>query len=95
MRTGEVIRLAADVEEKGRMAAVYVAIKDPLCLLAENRNKPKILLGSFVQADIEGTELNSVVSINRDYLRENDSIWLMTRRQHPGNSSCGHCCQNK
>jgi RND family efflux transporter MFP subunit len=78
MRTGEVIRLAADVEEKGRMATVYAAIKDPLCLLAENRNKPKILLGSFVQADIDGTELNAVVPINRDHLRENNSIWLMT-----------------
>jgi RND family efflux transporter MFP subunit len=78
MRTGEVIRLAADVEEKGRMATVYAAIKDPLCLLAQNRNKPKILLGSFVQADIDGTELNAVVPINRDHLRENNSIWLMT-----------------
>lgn len=76
-RTGRVIRLAADVEEKGRMAAVYVAIEDPLCLLPENRGKPKILLGSFVQADIEGTELTSVVPINRDHLRENNSIWLM------------------
>jgi RND family efflux transporter MFP subunit len=77
-RTGRVIRLAADVEEKGRMATVYVAIKDPLCLLEENQGKANILLGSFVQADIEGTELNSVVPINRDHLRDNDSIWLMT-----------------
>ena len=76
-RTGRVIRLAADVEEKGRMAAVYVAVKDPLCLLPENSKNPKLLLGSFVRADIEGAELASVVSINRDHLRENNSIWLM------------------
>jgi len=77
IRRGQVIRLAADVEDKGRMAAVYVAIKDPLCQLPENKNKPKLLLGSFVRAEIEGTELTSVVPINRDYLRENDSLWLM------------------
>jgi RND family efflux transporter MFP subunit len=79
-RTGRVVRLAADVEEQGRMAAVYVAVRDPLCLLPENSEKPqlpKLLLGSFVRADIEGTELASVVSVNRDYLREGDSIWLM------------------
>ena len=57
----EVIRLAADVEEQGRMAAVYVAIDDPLCLRPENKTKPKLLLGSFVQAEIEGIELTSVV----------------------------------
>ena len=77
VRTGRVIRLAADIEEKGRMAAVYVAIEDPLCLLPQNEMKPKLLLGSFVQADIEGKELPSVVPINRNYLRENDTIWLM------------------
>ncbi|MCP4342636.1 MAG: efflux RND transporter periplasmic adaptor subunit [Desulfobulbaceae bacterium] len=77
IRRGQVIRLAADVEDKGRMASVYVAIKDPLCQLPENSDKPKLLLGSFVRAEIEGTELTSVVPINRDYLRENNSIWLI------------------
>jgi len=77
IRTGRVIRLAADVEDKGRMAAVYVAINDPLCLLPENSEKPKLLLGSFVRAEIEGTELASVVPVNRNHLRENNSIWLM------------------
>jgi RND family efflux transporter MFP subunit len=77
IRTGRVTRLAADVEDKGRMAAVYVAIQDPLCQLPENSDKPKLLLGSFVRAEIEGAELTSIVAINRDYLRENNSIWLM------------------
>jgi RND family efflux transporter MFP subunit len=79
-RTGRVIRLAADVEEQGRMAAVYVSVRDPLGLLPENRGNPelpKLLLGSFVQAEIEGTELASVVPVNRDHLREGNSIWLM------------------
>lgn len=77
VRTGRVIRLAADVEEKGRMAAVYVAIDDPLCLLPENSEKSQLLLGSFVRAEIEGTELASVVAVNRNHLRENNSLWLM------------------
>ncbi len=77
VRTGSVTRLAADIEEKGRMAAVYVAIEDPLCLLPENKTNSQLLLGSYVQAEIEGKELPSVVPINRDHLRENDTIWLM------------------
>lgn len=75
--TGRVIRLAADVEEQGRMAAVYVSIKDPLNLRPENKGKPQLLLGSFVRAEIEGSRLDSVIAINRDYLREGESVWLM------------------
>ena len=76
-RTGRVVRLAADLEEQGRMAAVYVAVKDPLCLLPENNDKPKLLLGSFVRADIDGITLSSVASIDRDYLRDGNTIWLL------------------
>ncbi len=76
-RTGRVVRLAADLEDQGRMAAVYVAVKDPLSLLPENEEKPRLLLGSFVQADIAGTTLTSVVPINRDHLRDGNSVWLL------------------
>ncbi len=76
-RTGRVLRPAADLEEQGRMAVVYVAIKDPLCLQPENSKKSRLLLDSFVQAEIEGMELTRVVAINRDNLREDNSIWLL------------------
>jgi RND family efflux transporter MFP subunit len=75
--TGRVIRLAADVEEQGRMAAVYVSIKDPLNLQPENNGRPQLLLGSFVRAEIEGSQLTSAVAINRDYLHGGQSVWLM------------------
>ena len=76
-RTGRVLRPAADVEEQGRMATVYVAIEDPLCLQPKNRHKPRLLLGSFVRAEIEGIELPSVVAVDRDLLREDNTIWLL------------------
>lgn len=76
-RTGRVLRLAADVDEQGRMATVYAAIDDPLCLQPENKSKPKLLLGSFVQAEIAGIELPSVIAIDRDHLREDNTIWLL------------------
>jgi len=80
-RTGRVIRLAADIEEQGRMASIYVAVKDPLNRLPENSTKPQILLGSFVRAEIAGIELAGVVPIKRDHLREGDSIWLLSDDQ--------------
>jgi len=77
MRTGNIIRLAADLEDQGRMAIVYAAVQDPLCLLPENRDKPKLLLGSFVRAEIEGAELSSVIPIDRSHLREGQTVWLL------------------
>jgi RND family efflux transporter MFP subunit len=76
-RVGRVLRLAPDLETQGRMASVYIAVNDPLCLLPENSDKPRLLLGSFVRAEIEGTELSPVVAIKRKYLRENETVWLM------------------
>lgn len=76
-RTGQILRSAANVEEQGRMATIYAAIDDPLCLRPENNTKPRLLLGSFVQAEIAGTELTSVIAINRDHLREDNTIWLL------------------
>jgi RND family efflux transporter MFP subunit len=76
-RTGRVVRLAADLENQGRMAAVYVAVRDPLSLLPDNKKKPRLLLGSFVRADIKGITLSSVVPINRDHLRDGNTVWLL------------------
>ncbi len=80
-RTGRVLRLAADIEEQGRMASIYVTVKDPLNRLPENSTQPQLLLGSFVRAEIAGTELTSVVPIKRDHLREGNSIWLLSDKQ--------------
>lgn len=76
-RQGRLYKLAPDLEEQGRMAVVYVSVPDPLCLTPENEGKPKLLLGSYVRAVIEGTELASVLPIPRSYLRDNNTVWLM------------------
>lgn len=77
VRYGRVLRLAADLEAQGRMASVYVAVRDPLSLLPENSTKPQLLLGTFVRAEIEGSVLSSVIAVNRQHLRDNDTLWLM------------------
>lgn len=76
-RSGRVIRLAADLEEGGRMAKVIVEVVDPLCLRPENSDKPKLFLGSYVGVEIEGTTLDQVYPLNRAHLRDNNTIWLL------------------
>ncbi|MCP3890329.1 MAG: efflux RND transporter periplasmic adaptor subunit [Desulfobulbaceae bacterium] len=77
-RKGTVIRLGAGLEQDGRMAVVYVRVKDPLSLQAQNKNEPRLLLDSFVTAEIDGRIFTDIAVIPRDLLRENNSVWLLS-----------------
>jgi len=75
MRLGQVVGLSREVESDSRMAKVVVEVGDPLALLPANQHKPSLLLGSFVRGLILGKELEEVIVINRDYLRQGDILW--------------------
>jgi RND family efflux transporter MFP subunit len=76
-RSGKVVRLIAALEDQGRMAQLLVRIDDPLSLKEENRNKPKLLLGSYVRAEIEGITIDSGYRIDRSNLHDSNTVWLM------------------
>lgn len=76
-RTGQVVRLSAALEEKGRMARLLVEIPDPQALKKDNSRKPRLLLNSYVRVEIEGQEIASTAAITRDLLRDNDTVWVM------------------
>ncbi len=78
IRMGRVVRLAPDLEEQGRMAVLYVSIKDPLCRLTENSHKPRLLIGSYVNAEIKGIQLKSAVAVKRRYIHNADTLWLLS-----------------
>ena len=78
IRMGRVVRLAPDLEERGRMAVLYVSIKDPLCRLTENSHKPRLLIGSYVNAEIKGIQLKSAVAVKRRYIHNADTLWLLS-----------------
>lgn len=77
-RVGEVIRLSGELETVGRMAQLLISVKDPLSLAPENASVPRVLIGSFVRAEIQGRTIPSVISIDRDLLRDGGNIWLMS-----------------
>ncbi len=76
-RTGKVIRLAASLEEQGRMAQLLVEIEDPLSRLPENKGKAKLLLGSYVRAEIEGIGIPQGITIARAHVHDGNKVWLM------------------
>jgi RND family efflux transporter MFP subunit len=76
-REGRIIRMRGDLDQKGRMARLLVAISDPLGLADEDL--PVLLLGAFVRAEITGRELQDVLSLDRAWVRDNNTLWVMDR----------------
>ena len=77
-REGSVERLTAGLSETGRMAELVVAVDDPLARKPENRGKPRLLIGSFLRAIGEGRVVEGAVALDRAFLHENDTVWLVT-----------------
>ncbi len=76
-RTGRLYRLIGSLEDQTRLARVLITVSDPLSYLDENRGKPQLMIGSYVEAEIQASELEDVVRLSRDYIRNNDTVWIM------------------
>jgi RND family efflux transporter MFP subunit len=76
-REGRVIRLRGDLDKKGRMARLLVAVADPLALT--DPGQPPLLLGAFVRAEITGRQLQDVLALERGWLRDDNTLWVMDR----------------
>ena len=77
-REGTVEWLTAGLSATGRMAELVVSIDDPLARKPENQGKPRLLLGSFLRAIGEGRTVENAVALDRAYLRDHDTVWVMT-----------------
>ena len=75
-RTGEVIRIGADLQDSGYMSKVIVRIDDPLSLKKENKGLPKLIIGMYLNAQITGKTIEKCIKIPRTALKENDTIYF-------------------
>lgn len=76
-RTGRVFRLVGALDGQTRMARLLVAVDDPLGRQREPGDERALIIGEYVQVRIEGREIPGVVRLDRDYLRAEDTVWLM------------------
>ena len=74
-REGRIVRLNSAVSGPGRMAELIVAVTDPLA--ERDPGLPRLLLGSFAQAQIVGKPIADAVSLSRAHLRDGDTVWVM------------------
>lgn len=76
-RKGSLYKLIGSLEGQTRMARVLVAVPDPHGYQADNADLPTLMIGSLVEANIKAKELDEVIRINRDYIRSDETVWVM------------------
>jgi RND family efflux transporter MFP subunit len=71
--TGRVIRIRHDLAEGSRLAGVIAEIP------RRDDDTVPLLLGSYVDAEIDGGVLDDVIAVPRRALRDNDRVWVVDR----------------
>ena len=77
IRTGKLYRMIGNLEDNTRLARVLVTVPDPLALEADSTETPSLMIGAFVETKIEGKELRDVFRLDRDYIRNDETVWVM------------------
>ena len=59
------------------MIKVIVEVEDPFSLRRGNADEPALLVGSLVDVEIFGETLEDAVAVDRTYVHDGDTVWLM------------------
>ena len=78
-RSGRLYKRVGTLEEKTRMARVLVSVPDPFARAPASQGLPPLMIGAFVEARIQGRPISDAVRLNRDYIRKNDTVWVMKK----------------
>jgi multidrug efflux pump subunit AcrA (membrane-fusion protein) len=54
-----------------------IKVPDPLAMTPALKGKPKLMIGTFVEVHIQADAIENVVQLNRDYVRSNETVWVM------------------
>lgn len=75
-RSAQVHSLIGALESRTRLARVLLTIADPLAHDEASADLPPLMVGSYVEVRIEGKPIENVIRLEREYLRQNDTVWV-------------------
>ncbi len=76
-REGVLEKQVGALDEQTRLARVLVRVPDPLARDDKIEDKPELMIGAFVETRLQGKEVENIVRLNRDYIRTNETVWVM------------------
>jgi hypothetical protein len=56
------------------MARVLISVRDPLGV--EKPNRPRMILGAYVELAVEGRKISDVIPVSRENLHEGNIVWV-------------------
>ncbi len=57
---------------------MLITVADPL---GRESDAPPLILDTLIETQIEGKEINDVIRLPRDYVRDQDTVWVMKEEQ--------------
>lgn len=75
-RTGYIHKLLGALGQQTRMARILITVPDPQAYHSD-ADLPRLMIGSFVEANIRTQQLEDVIRLNRDFIREEETVWVM------------------
>ena len=76
-RIGYLDKQIGALDEQTRLARVLVKVPDPLAHSEELEGHPKLMIGTFVEVNIQAEPIADVFRLNRDFVRNNQTVWIM------------------
>ena len=76
-REGYLDRQIGALDNQTRLARVLVRVDDPLATSDELQGAPKLMIGTFVEVNIQADSISNVVRMDRDLVRNNQTAWVM------------------
>lgn len=73
-RVARVSKLIGTLDQQTRLARVLITVDDPL---GQKSNAPPLILNTLLQTEIEGRAIENVVRLDREYVRDQDTVWVM------------------
>ena len=73
---GELVRTEGEIDQKTRMVTVVARIEDPYGR-SDDRSRQPLAVGLFVEAMIEGTEIQEAIVLPRSALQQGERVFLI------------------
>jgi hypothetical protein len=70
--------MIGSLDQQTRLARVLITVDNPL---GGPSGPPPLILDTLIEAQIQGRPIEDVVRLPRDYVRENDTVWVMQDNQ--------------
>ena len=77
-REGYLDKQIGALDGQTRLARILIKVADPLAKSAPPKEKPNLMIGTFVEVNIQANPIENVVRLKRDYVRSNKTVWVMT-----------------